>query len=100
MSRTHLTIESVDCLTNPSIEEQSECSKVLLDAYLNDRFTNKLYGHSAEYRRLSHVYDIRVALVDCEVWVTRVKDDSVEGGTAIASVACVSPPGKEVYSQQ
>ncbi|ODO07751.1 hypothetical protein I350_03329 [Cryptococcus amylolentus CBS 6273] len=70
-------------------EEQSECSKVLFDAFLNDRFTNKLYGHS-----------FRIALVDCEVWVTRVKGDSVEGGTTIASVACVPPPGKEVYSQQ
>ncbi|ODN87726.1 hypothetical protein L198_06956 [Cryptococcus wingfieldii CBS 7118] len=100
MSRTQFTIESVDCLTNPSIEEQSECSKVLLDAFLNDRFTNQLYGQSVELRRLSHDVDIRATLVDCEVWVTRVKDDSVEGGTAIASVACVSPPGEEMYSQQ
>ncbi|TYJ55458.1 hypothetical protein B9479_003848 [Cryptococcus floricola] len=37
---------------------------------------------------------VQCTAIDCELWVTRVKDDSVAGGTTIASVACVSPSGK------
>ncbi|TYJ55455.1 hypothetical protein B9479_003845 [Cryptococcus floricola] len=94
---SRLNIDNIDCLTNPSIEDRLECSNVLYDAFSKDRYTNQLYGQNVELRRLSHDIDIRATLVDCEVWVARVKDESVAGGTVIASVACVSPPGKDIF---
>ncbi|ODN87725.1 hypothetical protein L198_06955 [Cryptococcus wingfieldii CBS 7118] len=97
-TNTQLEIHSIDCLTNPSLEEQSQCSTVLQDAYVDDRYVAKVCGNSADARRLFYETVIEGTTMDCELWVTRVKDESAAGGTTIASVACVSPPGKTPFS--
>ncbi|TYJ55454.1 hypothetical protein B9479_003844 [Cryptococcus floricola] len=97
-TNTQLEIQSIERLTNPSLEERSQCSTVLQDAYAADRYVRKVCGNRPETCLLYHETVIGCTTIDGELWVTKVKDENAAGGTTIASVACVSPPEKTTFS--